>query len=199
MQKLKADKKLLVASNMELTDAESKAFWPLYDAYQKDLRKVNERLGKVISEYADAYNQGKGTISNDLAKKLIHEAISAEEEEVKNEARHCRQGRQSAAGRQNGAVYPDRKQNPCGHQDGTRETDSVGVLADGPTWRGRRNKATPPAQAGRSFRIQGGNHEAANRAFLARLALQAARPVSAGGLVQHPAIIQLASEENSIR
>ncbi len=37
MQKLKADKKLLVASNMELTDAESKAFWPLYDAYQKDL------------------------------------------------------------------------------------------------------------------------------------------------------------------
>ena len=39
MQKLKADKKLLVASNMELTDAESKAFWPLYDAYQKDLQK----------------------------------------------------------------------------------------------------------------------------------------------------------------
>jgi len=84
MQKLKADKKLLVASNMELTDAESKAFWPLYDAYQKDLGKVNERLGKVISEYADAYNQGKGTISNDLAKKLVHEVISAEEEEVKN-------------------------------------------------------------------------------------------------------------------
>ncbi len=83
MQKLKADKKLLVASNMELTDAESKAFWPLYDSYQKDLQHVNERLGKVISEYADAYNQGKGTISNDLAKKLIHEAISADEEELK--------------------------------------------------------------------------------------------------------------------
>ena len=39
------------------------------------------RLGKVISEYADAYNQGK--VSNDLAKKLIHEAISADEEELK--------------------------------------------------------------------------------------------------------------------
>jgi hypothetical protein len=83
MQKLKADKKLLVASNMELTDAESKAFWPLYDAYQKDLGKVNEELGKTISEYADAYNQGKGTISNDTAKKLIHQAISVEEQEVK--------------------------------------------------------------------------------------------------------------------
>jgi len=83
MQKLKADKKLLVASNMELTDAESKAFWPLYDAYQKDLGKVNEDLGKTISEYADAYNQGKGTISNDTAKKLLHNAIAVEEQEVK--------------------------------------------------------------------------------------------------------------------
>lgn len=82
-QKLKADKKLLVASNMELTDAESKAFWPLYDAYQKDLQQLNERLGKTISAYADAYNQGNGTISNDTAKKLLNEAISADEQEVK--------------------------------------------------------------------------------------------------------------------
>ena len=39
MEKLKADKKLLVASNMDLTDAEAKSFWPLYEAYQKELRK----------------------------------------------------------------------------------------------------------------------------------------------------------------
>ncbi len=41
MDKLKADKKLLVASNMDLTDAEGKSFWPLYEAYQKELRQVN--------------------------------------------------------------------------------------------------------------------------------------------------------------
>lgn len=82
-QKVKADKKLLVASNMPLTDAESKAFWPLYEAYQMDLHQINEQLGKTISAYADAYNQGKGTISNDTAKKLLDEAISVEEREVK--------------------------------------------------------------------------------------------------------------------
>ena len=82
VQKLKADKKLLVAGNMELTDAESKGFWPLYDMYQKDLQLVNERLGKTISEYAEAYNQGKGTIANDTAKKLLNEAIVVEEKEV---------------------------------------------------------------------------------------------------------------------
>ena len=83
MDKIKADKKLLVASNMGLTDAEGKKFWPVYEAYQKDLQQVNERLGKTIAAYADAYNEGKGTISNDTAKKLLHEAISAEEQEVK--------------------------------------------------------------------------------------------------------------------
>ena len=36
-QKLKADKKLLVANNMELSDAEAKQFWPIYESYQKDL------------------------------------------------------------------------------------------------------------------------------------------------------------------
>jgi Spy/CpxP family protein refolding chaperone len=83
IQKIKADKKLLVASNMDLTDAEGKKFWPLYDAYQKELMQLNQRLGKTIKDYADAYNEGKGTISNDTAKKLLHEALSVEEAEVK--------------------------------------------------------------------------------------------------------------------
>ena len=83
LDKVKADKKLLVASNMDLTDAESKSFWPVYEAYQKDLQQVNERLMKTIATYAEAYNQGKGTISNDAAKKLLHDALSVEEQEVK--------------------------------------------------------------------------------------------------------------------
>jgi hypothetical protein len=83
MDKVKADKKLLVATNMGLTDAEGKDFWPLYEAYQKDLQQVNERLGKTIETYAEAYNQGKGSISNDTAKKILDEAISVEDQEVK--------------------------------------------------------------------------------------------------------------------
>lgn len=83
MDKVKADKKLLVASNMDLTDAEAKSFWPLYEAYQKDLQQVNERIGKTIATYAEAYNQGKGTISNDTAKKLLNEFFSIEEQDVK--------------------------------------------------------------------------------------------------------------------
>ena len=83
MQKVKADKKLLIATNMGLSEAEGKKFWPLYDAYQKELGAINQRLGQTIKSYADAYNAGKGSISDDTAKKLLNEALSVEEAEVK--------------------------------------------------------------------------------------------------------------------
>ena len=82
-EKIKADKKLVVASNMNLTDAEAKSFWPLYDGYQKELGQINERLIATIKAYADAYNEGKGEISNDVAKKLLGEALAVEESELK--------------------------------------------------------------------------------------------------------------------
>ena len=80
-QKITADKKFLVVSNMKLTDAEAKEFWPIYKAYQKDLHQINERLAKVIKDYAEAYN--KGALSDDTAKKLLNEAIAIELAEVK--------------------------------------------------------------------------------------------------------------------
>nr|MDH4357661.1 hypothetical protein [Nitrospira sp.] len=82
-EKLKADKKLLVAGNMELTDAEAKKFWPLYESYQKELHQLNDRLGKTIAAYAEAYNQGQGSIKDETAKKLLKEALAVEEAEAK--------------------------------------------------------------------------------------------------------------------
>jgi hypothetical protein len=79
-QKVQTDKKLLVAVNMGLTEAEDKKFWPIYDAYQKDLEQIDKRLAKVIAAYAEAYNQG--SVSNGTAKKLLDEALAAEEAEV---------------------------------------------------------------------------------------------------------------------
>jgi hypothetical protein len=79
-QKVKADKKLLVAANMGLTDAEGKAFWPVYDAYQADLKQLNERTVRAIVAYADAYN--KGPVPNETAKKLLAETLAIDAAEV---------------------------------------------------------------------------------------------------------------------
>jgi len=79
--KVKADKKVVVAQNMTLTDAEAKGFWPVYEAYQKDLHALNDKTMITIKAYADAYN--KGPIADDVAKKLLNDAIALEDEEVK--------------------------------------------------------------------------------------------------------------------
>jgi hypothetical protein len=80
-QKIKADKKLIVASNMQLDGDQAKKFWPVYEAYQKDLAKINRRLGKLIVDYAEAYNTG--SVADETAKKLLNEALAIEEAEVK--------------------------------------------------------------------------------------------------------------------
>jgi hypothetical protein len=82
-QKVKADKKLVVALNMQLTDAEAKGFWPVYDAYQKDLDAINRRLTRTIATYAEAYNNGAGSVSDDLARQLISDYLAIEQDEVK--------------------------------------------------------------------------------------------------------------------
>ena len=81
LQKIKADKKLVVAANLNLTDAEGTAFWPVYDAYQKDLQAINQRLAAAIRAYADAYN--KGPVTNEAAKTLLDQALAIDEAEVK--------------------------------------------------------------------------------------------------------------------
>ena len=79
-QKVKADKKLVVAQNLQLTDAEGAKFWPLYEAYQKDLQAINQRLLATIAAYADAYN--KGPVADATAKKLLDEAMAIDDAEV---------------------------------------------------------------------------------------------------------------------
>jgi Spy/CpxP family protein refolding chaperone len=80
MDKVRADKKLLVANNMKLTEEEAKAFWPVYDAYQKDLQALNARYEKGLKAYADAYN--KGPVANETAKQLLDEMLAIDEAEV---------------------------------------------------------------------------------------------------------------------
>ena len=79
-QKVKADKKLVVAENLQLTDAEGAKFWPVYDAYQKELQQINERLTAVILAYADAYK--KGAVTDATAKKLIEDAAAVDDAEA---------------------------------------------------------------------------------------------------------------------
>ena len=79
-EKIKADKKLLVAENMDLTESEAKGFWPVYDQYQKDLAAINQRIIKLIESYAADYRAK--TLNDEKAKKLIEEMVAIEQAEA---------------------------------------------------------------------------------------------------------------------
>ena len=79
-EKIRADKKLLVAGNMELTESEAKGFWPIYDQYQKDLEKLNRRIAKLLDSYADDFRNK--SLTDDKARKLIDEALAIDRSEA---------------------------------------------------------------------------------------------------------------------
>lgn len=78
-QGLQADKKVLVATNLELTEAEGKAFWPQYDAYQKQLFDIQSRLVEVVQEYAAM----RETLTDAQARDLIERYLAVEEDRAK--------------------------------------------------------------------------------------------------------------------
>lgn len=80
LDKVNADKKYITSKNLTLTDAESKAFWPLYDQYQQNLAKLNGRIAVLILTYAEAYKAK--TMNDDLARKLMAETIAIDADEL---------------------------------------------------------------------------------------------------------------------
>ena len=71
-EKIRTDKKLLVATNMQLTESEANAFWPVYEAYQVELGKLRDREVKLIETFAAKYE----TMSDDAAKNLLDDSLS---------------------------------------------------------------------------------------------------------------------------
>ncbi len=73
---IQAEKKMIVAANMQLTEEESRTFWPVYNEYQNELRKVNDKFVKLIEDYAESYL----TLTNDEADDLLKEYLDIEKE-----------------------------------------------------------------------------------------------------------------------
>ena len=77
---VRTDKRALVASTLQLTDVEAKRFWPVYDAYQRDVDLANRRRNVVVTTLI-----GTDKPPSDLyARNLANELIAADEAEIKS-------------------------------------------------------------------------------------------------------------------
>ena len=77
----KSNKKALVALNLKLTETEDKVFWKVYESYQKDIAKVNERLLNLIKDYAKEYKSK--SLTDEKAKQLTSNYLVIEEDLLK--------------------------------------------------------------------------------------------------------------------
>jgi len=76
---IRAEKKVLIAENMQLTESEAKAFWPVYDEYETALKGIGDRSVKLIENYATIYQ----VMTDDGAAKLLKEFMSIQGDRLK--------------------------------------------------------------------------------------------------------------------
>jgi Spy/CpxP family protein refolding chaperone len=77
-QAIESQRRLLVAGALPLTDAEADAFWPLYDAYEKERRPLDERANKLVADFL----AGGASLTDAQAKAMVEEALKIDEERL---------------------------------------------------------------------------------------------------------------------
>jgi Spy/CpxP family protein refolding chaperone len=76
---VKADKRALVEKTLDLTPAEAKKFWPIYDTYQRSVDTSNRNTARAVEELV-GYDK---PLSDVFAKTLANQMIAADESEIK--------------------------------------------------------------------------------------------------------------------
>ena len=74
-QAVESQRRVLVSGALPLTDAEADAFWPLYDAYEKERRPLDERANKLVADFL----AGAASLTDAQAKAMVEEALAIEE------------------------------------------------------------------------------------------------------------------------
>jgi len=76
---LRADKQAIVTYAMNLSDADSKLFWPIYKSYEAERTALGDRLLALIRKYPDAVN----VTGPDTIRDLAPEWFKLQEDRVK--------------------------------------------------------------------------------------------------------------------
>jgi Spy/CpxP family protein refolding chaperone len=83
LKQVMTDRKAVYANNLKLTETESAKFWPIYDAYEAEVKKVNDRFLANLNRFVENYE----TLSEKDATEVLKEkmAIEKEREALKQE------------------------------------------------------------------------------------------------------------------
>jgi hypothetical protein len=74
-QAVESQRRVLVSGALPLTDAEADAFWPLYDAYEKERRGLDEQANKMLADFLAA----AATLTDGQARAMLDKALKVDE------------------------------------------------------------------------------------------------------------------------
>ena len=83
-QAVESQRRILVAGAVPLTDAEADAFWPHFDAHEKERRPFDERANKLIADFL----AGAASLTDAQAKAMVEEALKVDEERLRLRRAH---------------------------------------------------------------------------------------------------------------
>jgi hypothetical protein len=72
-------RRVLVSGALPLTEAEAKAFWPLYDGYEKERRGLDARANKLVADFLGA----AAGLDDSQARAMTAEALKIDEDRAR--------------------------------------------------------------------------------------------------------------------
>ena len=75
---IRANRKALVAVNLELSPEEAEKFWPLYERYQKEINVSGDRMVAIVEDYTANFRE----LSDEKALQLMESYLAAEAERL---------------------------------------------------------------------------------------------------------------------
>ena len=89
-------RKALVAKNMQLVEAESEAFWPVYNEFEIAMRAVNDKRVKILTELARDFD----TLTDEQAVDLLEQSFKFQQERTKVRKSFLRKFKKILSGKQ---------------------------------------------------------------------------------------------------
>ena len=86
---IEAERKAIVASNMNLPEAESANFWPVYNDYERDLRATSDRLLNIIKLFSQDYQ----ILTDAQAEAIVEEYLDLRRDRLKLRASYLKKFR----------------------------------------------------------------------------------------------------------
>jgi hypothetical protein len=76
LKQVMTDKRAIYAKNLGLSDAESSAFWPVYDEYELKMKKLDDRFLALVNDFVAKYQ----TLTDADATAMLKEKMAIEKQ-----------------------------------------------------------------------------------------------------------------------